>query len=281
MAFAGTRGILRFRIRHRRLILWAMKHRAKSYRLYAPQLGSLYAHPTTPGMPLPPLVLEQAEAHHAATVLRLRVGQEVEVFDGCGHRARGAIASAGRHEMMIEVQALAAPQSPPSPAVHLAFAVPKGDRLDFLLEKATELAVASLQSVVFERSVAGGDELGEHKHQRWMNQCIAAAKQSGLDFLPQIHQPLGLADLLAQSRPAGTLCLLGDGSAEARPVGNALAESKAGDVLLLVGPEGGLTPQESTAAREAGFLPVRLGQTTLRVETAAIALLAAVRAICR
>jgi len=213
------------------------------------------------------------EAHHAAGVLRLSAGSRVELFDGRGGCAEGHIVRVHRGEVAVVLDHRNALSCRPQPAVHLAFSTPKGNRLDWLLEKATELGAASLQPVIFQRTVAGGREPSEAKARRWLGQCIAAAKQSGLNFLPELRPPLRLADLLAAS--AGALGLAGDSSGDARPLPEALsALGNRQDVLLLVGPEGGLTEEERAAVGACGFTFVRLGQTVLRIETAAIALLA-------
>ena len=174
----------------------------------------------------------------------------------------------------------------PDPTIELAFAVPKGNRLDWLLEKAAELGVARLVPVAFERSVVRPD-LSEHARQRWRGILIAAGKQCGSDWLPEIAPPAVLADYLA-----GVHCgirLLGD-AREGVSVPEALGirnpsspgpsdhplPSRERGIRILVGPEGGLTEEERGAARAAGFVPVRIGWTVLRVETAAVALLAAV-----
>ncbi len=239
-------------------------------------LPRFFALPINP----PAVELPAAEAHHALNVLRLRAGMEVEVFDGQGAHAVGRISHARHGQVTVTVLRVDPPTCRPEPVVHLAFAVPKGKRLDWLLEKATELGAASLQPVVFQRSVAGGEELSEGKRDRWLTHCIAAAKQCGLDFLPAIRDTINVVELCKSSAvPAGedqVLQLLGDIEPDAVPFAAALADVPPGaEVRLLVGPEGGVTPQERALALAAGFRPVRLGSTTLRVETAALALLAA------
>lgn len=226
------------------------------------------------------VVLAEAEAHHAGRVLRLADGSEVELFDGRGGRAVGRLHRAGRGKVVVTIERRQPLRPRPWPAVHLAFSTPKGRRLDWLLEKATELGAASLQPVIFQRSVAGGGHLSEPKRRRWLAHCIAAAKQSGLDLLPELRPPAHLGEVLSAS--GGLLMLVGDPSDQARPLGQALGGLKDGqDVLLLVGPEGGLTEAERGAVLAAGVLPVRLGETTLRIETAAVGLLAATVALCR
>jgi 16S rRNA (uracil1498-N3)-methyltransferase len=287
------------------------------------------------------LELAGDEAHHALDVLRLRAGARVELFDGRGTVAAATIEQATRKTLLLSVQDRRAVVRE-VPLIRLAFAAPKGRRLDWLVEKATELGAAALWPVAFERSVAGREELGEHKRQRWLGQCVAAAKQCGLDLLPQIRDTLGLDEYLRQrlvgeqagpgaapaagGSPRG--CgLLGDldesalsvpaamepwrlrcharchasasGSMSTASEGPALATARchasaggsmptvgggpapATAIDILVGPEGGLTDAERSAAIAAGLTPVRIGRTTLRVETAAIALLSAVMAWAR
>ncbi len=220
------------------------------------------------------VTLSGAEAHHALNVVRVRAGEPVELFDGRGGLAEGVVADTGRGELTVRVTGRRRLAERPTPRVHLAFAVPKGKRLDWLLEKATELAAASLQPVVFARSIAGGERLSDGKRQRWVSHCIAAAKQCGGDFLPELHDPLPLAEWLRDQAAADQTGVFGSCDAWAAPAGEALRRLTGGDVCVLVGPEGGMTDEEAAAAGEAGFRPVRLGRTTLRIETAAVALLA-------
>jgi len=227
------------------------------------------------------VVLSAEESHHAAAVLRLRPGALVELFDGTGRVARGSILQTSRGTVTVAVNGRRS-VARGAPVVHLAFAVPKAKRLNWLLEKSTELSAASLTPAVFRRSVAGatGDKPPSSGPRRWMAHCIPAAKQCGLNFLPQIRPSAPLETFLS-SCPAG-MRLLGDCSEGAAPLQEALtsADTLDGDAhVVLVGPEGGLTDDERQAALAADFLPVRLGETTLRTETAAVALLAAVVAM--
>lgn len=230
------------------------------------------------------LMLMAEEAHHALNVLRLAAGAEVELFDGRGSVAKGRIVEAKKAKVVIEVAGRWKIDDRAGPLIHLALAIPKGKRLDWLLEKATELGAASLTPVLFERSVAGmfAGKLPTPTRQRWLAHCVAAAKQSGLNWLPELRDPLPLEELLEHdiTGPDGYVGIVGVVDGGSRPVKAVLAGAPAGrDICLLVGPEGGMTKAELTAAFEAGFAPGRLGQTTLRVETAAIALLAAAVAI--
>jgi len=226
-------------------------------------------------LPLPP-----TEAHHAAHVLRLKAGDAAELFDGRGGSAVARIAPVRRGEVEAIVEEVRPPAPRPDPVIHLGFAVPKGSRLDWLLEKVTELGVASLTPVVFERSIAGGRELSPAKRERWLGRLIAAAKQSGMAFLPEIRDPVALDEYLKAASEA--LGVYGDLCPHTVPIADALRSRRQGQsIAILVGPEGGLTNAERAACRQAGLVPIRLGATTLRIETAAVALVAATAALTR
>ncbi|MCD4700179.1 MAG: 16S rRNA (uracil(1498)-N(3))-methyltransferase [Phycisphaerae bacterium] len=218
--------------------------------------------------------LSAVEAHHSLDVLRLTDGTEVEVFDGIGGSADGTLHLHSRKQAEVHILRRRRAQDRPEPLVELAFAVPKGKRLDWLLEKTTELGAARLIPVIFERSVAK-----TAPSNRWRRTCIAAAKQCGADFLPEIASARKLPDFLAETD--ADIRILGDAGGEMSIPIVIKKWSSGKRITVLIGPEGGLTDAEDTAAGEAGFLPVRLGNFTLRVETAAVALLAAVNACCQ
>lgn len=232
--------------------------------------------------PLPPpgrsVSLEEGEAHHALHVLRLSGGDVVDVFDGQGNSASARLIEVSRKGVRVEVIETRPPSPRPLPRVHLCFAVPKGKRLDWLLEKATELGAASLQPIVFERSVAGGEELSPAALKRWSSHCIAAAKQCGLNYLPRIEQPCEFGAFVTRRRDG--LWILGDAGPGSQPLAAVVSQRSAQDVRLVVGPEGGLSDAERAAAVAAGMIPARLGHTILRVETATVAMLATTVATC-
>lgn len=222
------------------------------------------------------VALPASEAHHAAHVLRLGKGDAVELFDGCGGSARARIARVRRGEVTAVVETIAEPSIRPRPHIHLAFAVPKGRRLTWLLEKATELGAASLAAVRFERSVAGRGDVSAAARRRWLSHCIAAAKQARSAFLPALEGPTTLDEFLA-SPHAG---IYGDSRDTATPLLEAVASVACeAAVHIVVGPEGGLVSSERRALEAGGFAAARLGRTVLRIETAAVALLSAVTAL--
>jgi 16S rRNA (uracil1498-N3)-methyltransferase len=222
------------------------------------------------------LALPVDEARHAAKVLRMRVGDEVGLFDGVGGVSTGELSAVAKRDVRVRLGKVRFEERR-GRRVELAFAVPKGKRLDWLLEKSAELACTVLQPVRLERSVAGESSFSENKRERWLDRCIAACKQSGGAWLPELREPVALSEYLAECD--ADVRWLGEAAGTARPLGPAVAEVGPGEaVALLVGPEGGLTDGESATAATAGFVAVRVGHTTLRVETACVAMLAAVRA---
>jgi 16S rRNA (uracil1498-N3)-methyltransferase len=243
-------------------MLLSMAGPTSAPRFYVPHLGQ------------GDISLSHGESHHALHVLRLRVGDAVELFDGRGGLAEARVASVGRRELIVSASA-AARQHRLGPDIHICCAVPKGARLDWLLEKATELGAASIRPVLWRRSVAGGEELSQAKRARWLGHCIAAAKQCGLNWLPELCEPLTVPSLAAA--PGGEPAWFGDLSNDAAPLGT--APLAAGPLWIAVGPEGGIADDERSTLLEAGWQPVRLGHTTLRIETAAISLLAAAVAL--
>lgn len=219
-------------------------------RFYAPQLAE--------GR----MELEPQEAEHASGAKRLRAGDEVEVFDGCGQVGSGVLLEAGR-SLAVEVQRLWR-EEPAEVRCSVAVAVPKGKRLQVMVEKLTELGVARIQPVRFARSVAeGGDPVS-----KWGRWTVEAAKQCRRAWLPEIAAPVSFADFIAATDPHRTV--LADADGETPPV---LLHALRGnpEVVCLVGPEGGLTPEEFAACDAAGVRRLRLGEHILRIETAALA----------
>jgi len=215
-----------------------------------------------------------SEAHHALHVLRLKIGDEVELFDGAGTVATGLIGHVDRRNLVFRVTARQTCSPPAPPAIGLAFAAPKPKRIDWLVEKATELGAASLQRVIFDRSPPAAKAESAAKSDKLLVRCISAARQSGLNFLPELPAPVTLAEMLTARDDS--LRLLGDSGSGALQLAEAIEGAPPFEaVKLLVGPEGGLTESERGASIAAGFIPVRVARTTLRTETAAVALLAA------
>lgn len=208
------------------------------------------------------------EAHHAASVLRLRAGARIELFDGSGGRAEAAITQVRRGHVAVTIERVAPAAPQPTPRVTLAVAPPKGPRQQVLVEKCTELGAAAFQPLLTARSVVkGGDALAQH----WRRWALEACRQCGRDRLPEVRPCVECAALFDERRAEG-LVLLADTSMDAAPPSTWMKDASEGaEVLVLIGPEGGWTPQEREAAIRAGSTPVSLSRQVLRVETAGIA----------
>jgi 16S rRNA (uracil1498-N3)-methyltransferase len=215
------------------------------------------------------VVLGAEESHHATNVLRLSPGAEVELFDGKGAAARYRIGAKGR-EGLVLVDATPVEESrEPRVAVTLAFAPARPKRTLALVEKATELGVARFVPLETRRTRVGIPEKGVAKLRR---RAVEACKQCGRNVVPTFAESTTLEALV--EREAADLRLLPD-TKGARPLREALrARSGAASALFAIGPEGGFEDGERTLLRAAGFEPVILGRSILRVETAALAVLA-------
>jgi 16S rRNA (uracil1498-N3)-methyltransferase len=213
--------------------------------------------------------LAGSEAHHLADVRRVSVGSEVELFDGRGKLARATIRTIGRGKVELELGEVETLERRTTGRIVIAPSIAKGDRFDRLVEKCTELGADRVTPVVFERTAKLAKSPAAVE--RWRRIAISACKQSRRVFVPEIDGPMSIAEAtetLRRDYPEARY-LYGGFMADA----TAVAEVKFGraDVVALVGPEGGLTAGERAALKEAGFRGVRLTQTVLRVETAAVA----------
>ena len=214
------------------------------------------------------LALPPGAARHAQ-VLRLQPGAPVTLFDGRGGEYEAVVERMGRSDVQVQVGAHLAVEREPAVAVHLALAVPANERMDWLVEKAGELGVASLQPLQAERSVLRlAGERAQKKQAHWQAIAAAASEQCGRNRVPPVHPIAPLADWLARQPAPGLVLSLRPGTA---PLA---AQAPAPGYTLLSGPEGGLSPAEEDAALARGWQPVHLGERVLRAETAPLAALA-------
>jgi 16S rRNA (uracil1498-N3)-methyltransferase len=205
------------------------------------------------------------EAHHLATVCRLRPGDAVCLFNGDGLEYAAEIVAVGRRSVTVRIHSIAAPQREHGFHIEVAAPLPKGDRAQFLLEKLTELGVASFVPLRTERSVVHPRDAKLDKLQRHV---IEASKQCGRNVLLQLQPLTDWADYVRRADLPATRVV-------AHPSGHAELERRfpsGADVAMAVGPEGGFTDEEVALARHAGWQLVDLGPRILRVETAAIVL---------
>ena len=218
---------------------------------------------------LPPVAARHVQ------VLRFQPGQTVTLFNGLGDQEgdyTATIESMGRSDVQVLVGSFAATQRETARAVHLAIGMPANDRMDWLVEKATELGVTSIQPLMTERSVLRlAAERADKKRLHWQGIAVAACEQSGRNRVPLVHAPASLADWLKTQNDSDDLRLLLSLQAESQPLVKAMGASRA--MTFLSGPEGGLSALEEAAALAKGFAPVTLGPRVLRSETAPLACL--------
>ncbi len=214
------------------------------------------------------------EARHASQVLRMKVGDPLMVFDGEGRRAAAEVLSVSRDRVSLKLGPII-PSRPPQPVITLAQAIPKGKNMDLIVQKAVELGVATIQPLVTRYTIV---QPGDGKSVKWRRNALEACKQCGQDTLPEIPEPATFADWLPTQVTAPGLKLIASLAAGAKPMREILkSHPDTTAVTLLVGPEGDFSTEETAAALAAGFLPVSLGEIILRVETATLFCLSALR----
>jgi len=214
-------------------------------------------------------------AHHASRVLRLRAGDAVQIFDGEGNALDARIRDIAGKRVGLECLRPLPPEPLAQLEIVLAQAMSSSEKMDWVVQKATELGAAVIQPVQTQRSVAKlTAERAAKRGEHWRGVTVAASEQCSRNRLPEIAAPLDLDDWLARVAhiDATKLILLPDGASHLTDL-----PSPTGRVILLVGPEGGFNPEEAAMARQAGFTAVLLGPRVLRTETAAIAGLTALQ----
>lgn len=212
---------------------------------------------------------------HMAKVLRLKPGAAVLLADGRGSEFTGIIDSIGKESLVVSIQeSCVAPPVAAVPRITLFQGLPKGDKLEFILQKTTELGVAEVIPFIAARSVPRirkGEEA--EKVVRWQRIVQEAARQSGRSSVPQVSLAGSLAEVVNMSGH-GVKFLLWEGEKVNR-LKDTLAElPKPETIALIVGPEGGLSAEEAATATDGGFIPVSLGPRVVRTETAALVMMA-------
>jgi len=222
------------------------------------------------------------ELKHLRNVLRLKAGDTVEVFDGAGRGYTGRIALVDQSAAFVELEAAVAEARDSHLRVCLAQGLPKGEKMDWIVQKNTELGVGVILPLELERCVVRleGDKKRRDKQARWQKVAREAARQCGRLFVPEVLAPCGLTALLRQVSPEDVLLIPWEEGGQGlksffeEAGGNGVADKlKKGRVVVVIGPEGGLTPEEVEEARLAGGAALTLGPRILRTETAGLALL--------
>lgn len=226
-----------------------------------------------------PFVLDGAEGRHASVVRRMRAGETLVLTDGCGQLAPATIEAVGRGTLDLAVGA-AIVRMPPAVRVTLVQALPKGERSDLAVDLATEAGVDALVPWSAGRCVSRwtSPDKADKGVLRWQSVAREAAKQSRRSTVPRVSPLVSTADVCALITSSTNAVVLHE--AGSIPIARAGLPHR-GELLLVVGPEGGVTPDELTAFRTAGAQVVRLGREVLRTSTAAAVALGAIGVLCR
>jgi 16S rRNA (uracil1498-N3)-methyltransferase len=223
------------------------------------------------------LALPEHSAHHAREVLRLRSGAPVRVFDGAGAEFEARLDEVTRRSVFASLGGAIAPRAESPLRLVLAVSPLKGDRMELVVQKATELGVAGIWPVVtFRTDAAARPALRGSRGERWERVASSAAEQCGRAVVPEVAPTATLDELVARAFAGQRVVLL-------ETPGHAPLTSVAVDasrpLLLLVGPAGGFEPVEADALGAAGFAAASLGPRILRAETAAVAAVAIAQAL--
>jgi len=221
------------------------------------------------------VTVEGDEAHHAVAVRRLRVGEEVVLTDGAGVSVQGSVASTGKRVFTLRVESVAV-LDPAAPEIVVVQAIPKGERGELAVEVLTEIGVSTVVPWAASRSVAvWKGERAEKSLAKWRATAREAAKQARRAWFPEVAPLASTADVVAHIVAAPVAVVLHE---EATVPLSAVDLPADGEIVVVVGPEGGLSPEEVVAFEAAGAVTVRLGTEVLRTSTAGVAAVSALLA---
>ncbi|MHB8728326.1 MAG: RsmE family RNA methyltransferase [Sulfuricaulis sp.] len=218
------------------------------------------------------LTLTGDEARHAAASRRLRIGDTLWLFDGRGGVARATLLHVAPQARALDLRIEERRVEPaPRPKIHLACALPKGDRQSTLLDMAVQLGMAGFTPLECERSVV---KPGAGSAARWRRICLEACKQSRRTHLPAIDAPAKPREVVRRAIARGGRVWMAHPGARAIPAASAVNQGSSTDITIMVGPEGGFTEKEVAQAGADGAGLVALESVILRIETAALVLMA-------
>lgn len=221
------------------------------------------------------LELSPEASQHVGVVLRMQVGEHLTLFCGDNREFDAIIETVKKKQVIVVVGSIKDVSRESPLAIHLAQAISKGERMEWVMQKAVELGVASITPIITERCVVKLDQerMAKKLHQ-WQAIVIAACEQSGRNSVPTVHLPITLNRYVEEVQAELKFIL--------HPGKNKTWRDytfKAADVVLLIGPEGGLSEQEVQYTCKYGFQPLSLGPRILRTETAAITALSVLQAV--
>ncbi len=223
------------------------------------------------------IILDKKESHHAASVLRLKPGNEVALMDGKGASFHGIISGIENGLVRVNLKrdqtSHDIPKSYQGIQIDIAVSVIKPERMEFIIEKACELGVRGIFPIRTERSVVKlSPERWQMKIKRWQKIAAESCKQCGLKIVPDVHDVLNLKDILSGPLEYDMI-LIPTLAVPTRPLYGVLTSKSCSKLLSLIGPEGDFTAKEVELAASRGAIPVSLGRLVLRAETASINLI--------
>ena len=208
---------------------------------------------------------------------RLRVGEEIELFNGQGKRYSARIIQVGSNQAVVKITGIHQDASPLI-SIILGQALPKARKMDFIVQKATELGVTTIIPFYCDRAVPRYDEKKvDARVNRWRKIAREAAKQCGRITVPDIKEIISFRELLSLSPDSGLKLIPWEEERRRGLKGLLRRKRPSKDIFMVVGPEGGFAAEEISQARESGFVPVSLGKRVLRTETVALVLLSIIQ----
>jgi len=234
----------------------------------------------SPGMTV---TLDEPTANHLVRVLRLQTGAAIVLFNSRGGEYHGALTSASKRAVTVQLSRHDSREVESPLHIVLGQCIARGTRMDFIVQKAVELGVAEIAPLLSERcEVKLKGERQESRLQHWQGICINACEQCGRNHLPRIHPPVSIDAWLDQTgtvgAPGAPLGIVLD-AAGSRDLNSLPSPASGARVMILIGPEGGLTDAELALAAHYGWHGVRLGPRILRAETAPVAAITAIQAL--
>jgi len=221
------------------------------------------------------LGLDRASVHHLVQVLRMKPGDALTLFNGDGRDYHGQLLECSRNSARVAISDRSDEEPLPTLQINLGLGLSKGERMDFAVQKSVELGVTSINPLLTEHVVVRlSAERMENRREHWKRVAIAASEQSGRCRLAAVGDTLPLNEWLLKCKAFGGVSILLDHRSSTTLERLACAGPA---VNLLIGPEGGLSPEERKLAQEAGFQGVRLGPRVMRTETAPLAAISAIQ----
>lgn len=216
--------------------------------------------------------IDGSETHHMLRVKRSRIGDRIVLFNGMGDECSAEIIEVKENKVKVKIGQIKTVSKENNVGIDIAFAIPKGRRSNFLIQKCAELGVQKLFSLHYERSIVKFKDSCSEKIERWRKIAVEASKQCGRNTITEINDVMDFGNIL-KSVGSYDISLFACSQSVSNNLKNILKEhQRVNKIISFIGPEGGFTPKEIGMAKEAGCEFVSLGQSILRVETSAIAI---------